>query len=389
MSAEMRRFRRDPLASIERLRRRAPAPVFRLPWGDWCVGDADLARTVLHEPAFHGGMSAFFGNLLPSRSDQEAVGRAVRDLLRARVPDFHAGLAAAVAELPAVSRWPAAGTALVHRSAADLLLHPRTPSGLRRSVERAALGGALIRPPHVWQRAQAEVLRGRLLAGVAAEVAARRVVGTGEPRDVLDAVIGTCPDGMADQAVAELFVVLFRAIVAPVGCTVAWSVLLACLHAPGSRWPWPVDRVVREALRHRPMAWLVVRSTPAGFGEVPVRPGEVLSVSPYLAHHDERHWTDPDVFRPDRWAHPGGHGPYLPFGTGPFTCAGASPAQVLITATVTALADDAHLTVTGGDERPVLADGLVPRPFTLHRSARDVDDHDRRVATRLHGPDRP
>jgi hypothetical protein len=389
MSTEMRRFRRDPLASIEHLRHRARAPVFRLPWGDWCVGDADLARTVLREPGFNTGMSAFFGSLLPSRSDQVAVGRAVRDLLRARVPDFREGLAAAVAELPATSRWPAAGTALVHRSLADLLLHPRTPSRLRRSVARAARGGVLIRPPHVWQRARAEVLRGRLLAGVTEEVAERRESGAGEPRDVLDAVIGTCPDGMADQAVAELFVVLFRAIVAPVGCTVAWSVLLACLHAPGSPWPWPVDRVVRESLRHRPMAWMVVRPAPAGFGDVPVRAGEVLSVSPYLARHDERHWTDPDVFRPDRWAEPGGHGPYLPFGTGPFTCAGALPAQDLITATVTALTDGARLTVTGGDERPVLADGLVPRPFALHRSAEEVNDHDRCVATRLHEPDRP
>ena len=389
MSAEMRRFRRNPLTSIEHLRRRASEQVFRLPWGDWCVADADLARAVLREPEFNGGMSAFFGDLLPSRSDQVAVGRAVRDLLRARLPDFREALAAAVAELPAAGRWPAAGIAVAHRSVADLLLHPGTPHGLRRSAERAARGGVLIRPPRVWQRARAEVLRGRLLSGVVQEVAERRASRTGEPRDVLDAVIGTCPRGLTDQAVAELFVLLFRAIVAPVGCTVAWSVLLACLHAPGSPWPWPVDWVVREALRHRPMAWVVVRPAPAGFGGVPVRSGEALSVSAYLAHHDERHWTDPDVFRPERWAEPGGHGPYLPFGAGPFTCAGASPAQVLITETVTALADDAHLTVTGGDDRPVLADGLVPRPFTLHRSAREVNDHDRCVATHLHEPDRP
>ncbi|WP_231648490.1 cytochrome P450 [Saccharothrix sp. NRRL B-16348] len=389
MSTEMRRFRRDPLTAIEHLRHRARGDVFRLPWGDWCVGDADLARAVLRDPVVNDGMSAFFGALLPSRPAQVAVGRAVRDLVRARVPDFRHGLAAAVAGLPADSAWPEAGIDLVHRAMADLLLHPGTPDATRWSLARAARGGVLIRPPRVWQRARAEVLRGRLLAGVAEQVAERRARAASEPRDVLDAVLGACPDGMADRTVAELFALLFRAIVAPVGCTVAWSVLLACLHTSASPWPWPVDWVVREALRHRPMAWMVVRPAPAGFGDVPVRSGEVLSVSPYLAHHDERLWADPDAFRPDRWAEPSGHGPYLPFGAGRFTCAGASPAQVLITGTVAALADDARLTVTGGDTRPVMADGLVPRPFTLHRRAKEVNDHDRCVAPHLHEPDRP
>jgi cytochrome P450 len=371
----MRRFQRDPLGFIENLSRRNPPGVFRLPWGGWCVSDTDLAWVVLRDPDFNEGMSTFFGPQLPSRSAQVNVGRAVRDTLRARMAEYREGLAAAVAELPTVSQWPAAGAHLVYQCMADLLLDPHTPSRSRRLLEQAVGGGVLIRAPRVWQRTQAELLRSKLLAAVTEHVRDRREDGirTGEPRDVLDAVIGACPHEVTDRAVAELYLLLFRSIVAPVSSSLAWSVLLACLHrAPDSPWPWPAEWVVREALRHRPMVWMVGRSVPypIEIGGIAFRPGEILSVSPYLLHHDEHRWTHADVFRPERWAEPRERGPYLPFGAGPFTCAGASVAHTLIAEAVTALTTDARLTVIGGDTRPVMADGAIPRPFTLHRTTK-------------------
>ncbi|QFZ19791.1 cytochrome P450 [Saccharothrix syringae] len=364
------RFRRDPLAFVEDLRRRAPGGVLRLPWGGWCVSDPDLAQVLLRGPEFNGGASDFFGSLLPTREAQVALGHAVRDVLRSRLAEYRDRLAAEVAALPAAGRWPATGVRLVHRCLADVLLHPGTAPATRRSLERAASGGLVVRPRRLWSRVRAEALRGRLIAALTDEVGRRRG-RVGEPRDVLDAVVGACPAGLPDRTAARLYLVLYRSIVAPVGCSLAWSVLLACLHhASGSPWPWPVDAVVREALRHRPMAWMVGRGVvrPTEFGGVALRPGEVLSVCPYLLHHDERHWAEPGAFRPERWAGPGRRGPYLPFGVGPFACVGASVAQALTTEALAALTDDARLAVTGGDTRPVITDGAVPRPFTLHRS---------------------
>ncbi|MGW6532788.1 cytochrome P450 [Streptomyces venezuelae] len=94
-----------------------------------------------------------------------------------------------------------------------------------------------------------------------------------------------------------------------------------------------------------------------------------------------RHWDAPDVFRPERWAESGGHGPYVPFGMGPFSCAGAAVAHTLLTESLTALTDHAFVTVSGGDARAVMSGGNAPRPFAVHRTP------DPRPPTRREGGD--
>ncbi|MEV6906930.1 cytochrome P450 [Amycolatopsis sp. NPDC051071] len=101
---------------------------------------------------------------------------------------------------------------------------------------------------------------------------------------------------------------MFRSIVAPVGSSLAWSVLLACLHhTADSPWSWPPGQIVRAALRHRPMVGRAL-SRPTELGGTAFSLGDVLSVSPYLVHHDEHHWSDPEMLRPERWAEPGERG---------------------------------------------------------------------------------
>lgn len=373
---ELRRLRRDPLAYMMALSRHETTGVMRLPFGGWCVSDAELAQKLLRDPEYNTGKSGFFGELLPTRGAQVAVGRAVRGVLRAGLPRYRAALIEAAAELPSVSRWPAAGTRLVHRCLADLLLHPDTPVRTREVMRRAALGGVGVRAPHVWQRARAEVLRSSLLAAVSEQVRHRREQRPGEPRDVLDALLTACAHTeSSDRTVVDLYLMLFRAIMAPLSSSLAWSLLLGCLHhtAP-SPWPWPADHVVREAMRHRPMAWLLGRTLPrtVEFGGTVFRAGDLLSVSPYLLHHDERHWSAPEAFCPERWAGKGdqeNQGPYIPFGAGPFICAGAAVAQTLLAEALTALTHDSCLTVTGADTRATMSEGNVPRPFVLHRAA--------------------
>ncbi|WP_433273705.1 cytochrome P450 [Actinosynnema sp. CS-041913] len=369
----MRRFRRDPLGFVEDVARLNPAGVARLPWGAWCVSDTRLARVLLRDPRFNAGMSGFFGNALPSRPAQSALGHHVRDMMRSRMPEYRTAVAAAAERFPAVSRWPAAGVDLVYRCTADLLLHPDAPPDLRRLQQQRVRGG-LGRQQTFWRRARAELRRRRLVSALVEHVAERRKQSrAAQPRDLLDAVIGACPDEVTDRAVTSVYLLLFRSIVGVVGHSVAWSVLSAGLHhPPGSAWPWPVDWLVREAARHRPVVWMVARRIPepVDFGGIAFPSGTRLSVSPYLLHHDERHWTRPGVFRPERWAEPGGRGFYLPYSSGPFVCAGAAVAHTLVTEAVAALGAEARLTVVDGDLTPVVTDSNVPRPFTLHRTSR-------------------
>ncbi|MBC2876961.1 cytochrome P450 [Streptomyces sp. TYQ1024] len=376
----MRRFTRDPHGFLEDLARRSDAAVFPLPWGGWCVRDTEPALRVLNDPVFNTGRSPFFGDLLPTRSAQIAVGREVREALRAYEPAFRTGMENAVARLAAASPWPVTGPDLVFRGTADLLLHPDAAPPLRRLMHRAVHGGVLVRQPRVRQRARAEVLRARLVRALHAHVRERRrQTVPRRPRDLLDTVLLACLDGLGDRAVADLYRVIHQSVVRNVGYALAWSLLLAslygpaCLHGPGGAsrpWPWPTDSLVREAARYRPMVWMVARRVPypQEIGGVRFPAGTALSVSPYLLHHDERRWTEPRVFDPERWSRPDGCGPYLPFGAGPFTCAAAGVAHSMVATALDCLGAGARLSVPASATYPVVTDAAVPRPFVLHRA---------------------
>ncbi|MEV4253642.1 cytochrome P450 [Spirillospora sp. NPDC049652] len=201
----------------------------------------------------------------------------------------------------------------------------------------------------------------------------RRHTGDAAPRDLLDAVIAACPEALDERRLGSLYRQLFGTIIGTVGYAVAWSLLQACSSLPPeTAWPWPSDWINRESARHRPVVWMVGRSAPGPveLGGMSFPAGTVLSVSPYLLHHDPRAWADPHAFQPERWKHPEQCGPWLPFSAGPFTCAGAAIAHTMINETLDALAEGARLTVTGGDTRPLVTDRAGPRPFTLHRVRR-------------------
>lgn len=100
------------------------------------------------------------------------------------------------------------------------------------------------------------------------------------------------------------------------------------------------DAFVRETLRLHPPTWLISRSVtaPIELGGYRLGPGDQILISPYLLHHDQRYFTEPDAFWPERWPRrdASDHNPaYLPFGAGPQTCRGAALAtteMILITA---------------------------------------------------------
>ncbi|HEY6567900.1 MAG TPA: cytochrome P450, partial [Actinomycetota bacterium] len=85
--------------------------------------------------------------------------------------------------------------------------------------------------------------------------------------------------------------------------------------------------VLSESLRLRPPAWAIGRQAVVDhdLGGVVLPEGSVAVVSPWLLHHDERWWPEPNSFRPERWLDPDPDRPrhaYLPFGGGPRMCIG-------------------------------------------------------------------
>ena len=64
---------------------------------------------------------------------------------------------------------------------------------------------------------------------------------------------------------------------------------------------------------------------PDRLGEWEVRPGDIISIWPWLLHRHRRLWEDPDAFDIDRFAGKNDRHrfQYLPFGAGPRTCVGA------------------------------------------------------------------
>jgi cytochrome P450 len=136
-------------------------------------------------------------------------------------------------------------------------------------------------------------------------------------------------------------------------------------------------RVVREALRLYPPAWVLPRTcthsvTLAGRT---LPPGSMVVFSPYILHRRPDQYSHPARFDPARWLTPTQEhrASYLPFGVGPTRCIGeefALAEATLILATTAArwtLAPDPDTPVS-----PAARAVLVPRAFPVQLSARSA-----------------
>lgn len=117
-------------------------------------------------------------------------------------------------------------------------------------------------------------------------------------------------------------------------------------HAPTAddvqRLPY-CNAVIKEALRCYPVAWITARVPleDVEIGGYQVAKGTMIFLSPWLVHHDERWYAEPDTFVPERWLKDKSELPprevYIPFGGGPRICIGngfAMMESVLILATL-------------------------------------------------------
>lgn len=92
--------------------------------------------------------------------------------------------------------------------------------------------------------------------------------------------------------------------------------------------------VVLETLRLYPPAWAFIRTAVNAdeIGGHKINPGDRIIMLPYLVHHDEKYWDNPEEFRPERFE-PGAMKKrvkysYLPFGAGKRFCVGGQMAQM-------------------------------------------------------------
>ena len=105
-----------------------------------------------------------------------------------------------------------------------------------------------------------------------------------------------------------------------------------------------VERVVTEAMRLYPPAWIIGRRALEDYriGGFVAPARSIFVMSQYVVHRDPRHYRDPDRFNPERWtpefraALP--KFAYFPFGGGPRQCIGESFAWMELVLVVSTIA---------------------------------------------------
>jgi cytochrome P450 len=124
-----------------------------------------------------------------------------------------------------------------------------------------------------------------------------------------------------------------------------------------------VERIVTEAMRLYPPAWLIGRRAlvdyPLGGYVVPAQ--SIIIMSPYVLQRDARYYADPERFDPDRWTPAFRAGlpkfAYFPFGGGPRQCIGESFAWMELVLLVATIAQQWQLRLVPG--HPVAPQPLV------------------------------
>jgi enediyne biosynthesis protein E7 len=92
-------------------------------------------------------------------------------------------------------------------------------------------------------------------------------------------------------------------------------------------------QVLQEALRLYPPGWLITRRTIEAdeLGGYPIPPRTDVFISPYMLHRHPKYWSDPEEFKPERFAGADAEErhrfAYIPFAVGPRHCIGENIAM--------------------------------------------------------------
>lgn len=355
----------DPLTELSELRRDRGS-VFTKSRGEIYVSDPALAKEILSnsEGLFreHSDFFRIRTGILAPRSAQVEIGRAARVLLRRYAVDHADELPALVAKLAPRSEWPDAGNRLVYEHFRPALIGDAPSAALRETVdqvvERAVLAGARDR----WSWLARHRFRARVTRVLCAELAARRARPRTEAADLLDVVAHAAAGDTPGADLAEVFLSCLFAVAGSIGFLLGWSIYLV-----GTTEPAHPSWVVREALRLWPVAWQFGR-TPSRehqLAAVTAKPTDEVVVCSYLVHRDPAHWSEPDEFRPSRWATGAGQEAFIPFGWGPHACTGAGVATQVAETLVGLITSAYRLGVAAPSSRPQVSAALAPPRFHL------------------------
>ena len=218
---------------------------------------------------------------------------------------------------------------------------------------------------------------GRAIAAIIdAEIAQRRSQPTGDPFDILEAIV--IEGSLSDAEIRDQVKTLIGAGYDTTASALAW--ILWCAAMSSDAWQRlrveadavlePINaattepdhgtlagleyaqRVVHESLRLHPAGLVAARmaATDLHLGEHLVRKGTLLVWSPHLAGRDPRSWTEPLRFDPDRYTNMTpeqkamSDQAWVPFGRGPHMCIGFALAQMELTLIIARLAQRLDLT---------------------------------------------
>ncbi len=230
--------------------------------------------------------------------------------------------------------------------------------------------------PLPWgKRPQVRRDRRSLHAIVDAEIARRRQQPSGDPYDVLEAIVTDAT--LTDDEIRDQVLTLIGAGYDTTAATFAWLLWSTVLTSGvWERLRIEADRVlrgdvenlgpdalaqlefagrcVRESLRLHPAGVVGVRQAVADveLGEYTIPAGAMVAWSPYLAGRDPAVWRDPLAFDPDRHLD---HSleqatmteqAWVPFGRGPHMCIGFALAQMELTLMISRFAQRLDLTAT-------------------------------------------
>ncbi len=228
-----------------------------------------------------------------------------------------------------------------------------------------------------------------------ARIIARRkeeiVAGTA-PHDLLTLLINAAdPEtgiGLTDEEVGANIVTFVTAGHETTANALGWTLFLLAKHpeararaeaeaATAGTYPlaeWPdklpfVRAVIEEAMRlYPPAATLTRRAEGADrIGDLAIPRGALVVISPYVIHRHRKLWTDPDLFRPERFL-PGERESidrfqFIPFGAGPRICIGLRFAMLEAVIVLTTLLRTVRLDWPARQAvRPVQRVTLRPEP---------------------------
>ncbi len=114
-------------------------------------------------------------------------------------------------------------------------------------------------------------------------------------------------------------------------------------------------QVVQEALRLYPPGWLFTRRSLEAdeLGGFPIGPRTDVFISPYLLHRHPEFWSEPEEFRPERFAGADAEErhrfAYIPFSVGPRHCIGENLAMFEMLAHLHAMSRRFRLTRAGNE----------------------------------------